>query len=152
MFLTRFRQSQARFALPRHHRPNNAGHLLPFGVRGHGRKRPLQHRQHHSPRRRLGSGAEKRGSSRALGRSRGGFTSKLHCLADALGRPHAFDLTVREAADSKVNEKLIALPEPTPNALLADKGYDADAVRANLAQRKIEPVIPGRSNRSVKIE
>ena len=31
---------------------------------------------------------------RALGRSRGGFASKLHCLADARGRPVAFQLTV----------------------------------------------------------
>lgn len=31
-------------------------------------------------------------------------------------------------------------------------GYDADAIRANLAERKIEAVIPGRSNRRVKIE
>lgn len=36
--------------------------------------------------------------------------------------------------------------------MLADKGYDADAIRADLAKRNIEPVIPGRSNRSVKIE
>lgn len=36
--------------------------------------------------------------------------------------------------------------------LLADKGYDADAIRADLAKRNIEPDIPGRSNRRVKIE
>src|SRR3546814_15320164 len=39
-----------------------------------------------------------------------------------------------------------------PAALLADKGYDADAIRANLAERNTEAVIPGRSNRRVKIE
>ena len=44
------------------------------------------------------------------------------------------------------------LPERTPDALLADKGYDADAIRADLAERKIEAVIPGRSNRRAKIE
>jgi transposase len=44
------------------------------------------------------------------------------------------------------------LPERTPDALLADKGYDAEAIRADLADRKIEAVIPGRSNRRVKIE
>jgi transposase len=38
-----------------------------------------------------------------------------------------------------------------PDALLADKGYDTDAIRADLAERKIEDVIPGRSNR-VKID
>jgi transposase len=88
---------------------------------------------------------------RALGRSRGGFTSKLHCLAD-LGRPVAFHLTGGEAADCKAYDALIDLPERAPNALLADKGYDADAIRADLAEREIEAVIPGRSNRRVKIE
>jgi hypothetical protein len=29
---------------------------------------------------------------------------------------------------------------------LADKGYDADAIRADLASRNIKAVIPGRSN------
>jgi len=89
---------------------------------------------------------------RALGRSRGGFTSKLHRLADALGRPLAFILTGGEAADCKAYDALVGLPERTPDALLADKGYDADAIRADLADRKIEAVIPGRSNRRVKIE
>jgi transposase len=70
----------------------------------------------------------------------------------ALGRPVAFHLTGGEAADCKAYDALIDLPERAPNALLADKGYDADAIRADLAERKIEAVIPGRSNRRVKIE
>lgn len=73
-------------------------------------------------------------------------------MADALGRPLAFLLTVGEAADCKAYEQLIDLPERAPVALLADKGYDADAIRADLANRKIEAVIPGRSIRRVKIE
>ena len=44
------------------------------------------------------------------------------------------------------------MPEHAPDALLADKGYDADAIRADLVERKINAVIPGRSNRRVKIE
>jgi len=44
------------------------------------------------------------------------------------------------------------LPERSPKELLADKAYDADAIRANLASRNIKAVIPGRSNRRVKIE
>lgn len=34
----------------------------------------------------------------------------------------------------------------------ARKGYDADAIRTNLAHRNIQAVIPGRSNRRIKIE
>jgi len=47
---------------------------------------------------------------------------------------------------------LISLPEQAPQALLADKGYDADAIRNDLASHNIDPVIPGRANRRVKIE
>jgi len=73
-------------------------------------------------------------------------------LADALGRPFVFHLAVGEAADCRAYEALIGLPERTPGALLADKGYDAAAIRADLAERKIEAVVPGRSNCRVKIE
>jgi transposase len=120
--------------------------------RDHGRQRPLQHRQHYRSRPRLGSGQKRGAHRRALGRSRGGFTSKLHCLADGRGRPLAFHLTVGEAADCKAHDRLITLPEQAPKALLADKGYDADAIRADLARRNIQAVIPGRSNRQIKIE
>ncbi len=81
-----------------------------------------------------------------------GFTSKLHCLANALVRPLAFHLTVGEAADCKAYHALIDLLERPPDTLLGDKGYDADAVRFDFAKRNIEAVIPCRSNRRVKIE
>jgi len=68
---------------------------------------------------------------------------------DALGRPLAFILTGCEVADCKAYDALISLPERSPGALMADKSYDADAIRAELAERKIEGVIPGRSNRRV---
>ena len=44
------------------------------------------------------------------------------------------------------------MPEQAPDALLGDKGYDADTIRADLTSRDIKAVIPGRSNRRVKIE
>ena len=43
------------------------------------------------------------------------------------------------------------MPERAPKALLADKGYDADAIRTDLAKRNIQAVIPGRSNRRMAI-
>ncbi len=87
----------------------------------------------------------------ALGRARGGWTSKLHGVADARGRPIAFHLTGGEAADSRSYPMLMALPERRPKALIADKGYDADTIRADLASRRVRAVIPGRSNRTVAI-
>lgn len=47
---------------------------------------------------------------------------------------------------------MIALLKRALDALHADKGYDADTIRADLAKRKTKAVIPGRPNHSVKIE
>lgn len=71
---------------------------------------------------------------------------------NAHGQPHAFHLTGGEAADCKAYDALNDLPVRAPDALLVDKGYDADAISADLAKRNIEDAIPGRSNRRVKIE
>ena len=139
-------------SLPPVERGRGLGDCCCDAGRDHGGHRSLQRRQQHSPRPRFGSGRKRGTHRRALGRSRGGFTSKLHCLADALGRPVAFHLTVGEAADCKAYDALIDQPERAPDALLADKGYDADAIRADLAARDIKAVIPGRSTRRVTIQ
>ena len=128
-----------------------------LGERGHrsrrddGGERPLQYRLDHGPRPCLGSGRIRGAHQRALGRSRGGFTSKIHCLGDARGRPIAFHLTPGEAADCKAYDTLIDLPEQAPDALLADKAYDTDAIRTDLKERGIKPVIPPKSNRTATI-
>lgn len=119
--------------------------------RDDGRKRPLQHRFHLGSRPCLGSGRKRGIHRRALGRSRGGFTSKVHCLSDGRGRPIAFHLTPGEAADCKAYDDLIDLPEQQPKALLADKAYDTDAIRADLKRRGIKAVIPPKSNRKAVI-
>ena len=119
--------------------------------RDDGRKRTLQHRRHNSSGPRLGDGRKRGIHQRALGRSRGGFTSKIHCIGDARGRLIAFHLTPGEAADCKAYEPLIDLPEQAPDALIADKAYDADTTRTDLKKRSIRPVIPPKSNRTKKI-
>jgi transposase len=67
------------------------------------------------------------------------------------GRPIAFHLTPGEAADCRAYDTLINLPEQAPDALLADKAYDTDAIRADLKARGIKPVIPPKSKRIVTI-
>src|SRR5262249_56354505 len=121
------------------------------GERGHrsrrddGRERALRERRHDGSRPCRGSGRKSGIHQRALGRARSGFTSKIHCLGDARGRPIAFDLTPGEAADCKSYDTLIDL---APGALVADKAYDSDAIRDDLTQRGIRAVIPPRSNRT----
>jgi hypothetical protein len=56
-----------------------------------------------------------------------------------------------EAADCKSYDTLIDLPERAPNALVADKAYDSDAIRDDLKQRGIRAVIPPKSNRTKAI-
>ncbi len=46
---------------------------------------------------------------------------------------------------------MIDLPEQKPAALLADRAYDTDAIRADLRERGIKPVIPPKSNRTSTI-
>ena len=40
-------------------------------------------------------------------------------------------------------------PRKRPERLIADRGYDSNAVRASLAARGIEPIIPARRNNTV---
>ena len=41
-------------------------------------------------------------------------------------------------------------PGPEPKGLIADKGYDSDAIREDLIARKAEPVIPMRRTRKAQ--
>ena len=70
----------------------------------------------------------------ALGRSQGGFSTKVHMACDALGNPLAFLLTPGQKHERPQAEPLLAAAAPTEQdveavkAVLADKGYDADAL------------------------
>ncbi len=90
--------------------------------------------------------AESTAEQEALGRSRGGFTTKVHALTDALGYPLRFILTPGQKADIGEAERLMAGIEA--DAAIGDKGYDADAFIQGLEDRGITPVIPPRSHRN----
>jgi hypothetical protein len=70
------------------------------------------------------SGWRKRGqNNQALGRSRGGFSTKIHLKTDFGGPPIAFHLTGGEASDSRNFETLLDIgPDINPRAALGDKG------------------------------
>jgi transposase len=82
--------------------------------------------------------------AQALGRSRGGFGTKIHAAAAAERTALAVVLTPGQAGDAPTYPELIAaVPEGCPvDAAAADKSYDSDAIRADLKGRGIEPVIP----------
>jgi transposase len=87
------------------------------------------------------------GKNEALGRSPGGFSTKIHLKVDLGGLPLAFHLTGGETSDSRNFEILLDLgPDIAPRAAITDKGYDAKANRDGARRRGICPVIPYKSN------
>lgn len=104
-------------------------------------------RQHRGAGARVG-GRRKRGQHKeALGRSRGGFSCKIHLKTDFRGLPLSFHLTGGEVSDStQLPTSLDIGPDIQPRAALTDKGYDAQANRAACRARGIVPVIPHRAN------
>lgn len=83
----------------------------------------------------------------ALGRSRGGFTTKLHVRCDARGLPLGFVLTPGKTRDVRGFAPLFRMIDDRIEAFLSDRGYDADAVREETAMAGIEAMIPAKSNR-----
>ncbi|QOF94726.1 IS5 family transposase [Novacetimonas hansenii] len=86
--------------------------------------------------------------NQAIGRSRGGLTTKIHAICDALGNPVELGITPGQDADITQAEPL--LENIDPDAFLADKAYDADKLIDRLIQRGITPVIPPKRNRTTR--
>ena len=100
-------------------------------------------RQHGGPRPRFGGRCQRGQNGHALGRSRGGFSTKIHLKADFKGNPLGFHLTGGEASDSRQFEILLDLgPSIRPRAAMTDKGYDAGRPHANAASALSFPIVP----------
>ena len=82
-----------------------------------------------------------------MGRSRGGFSTKVHVMVDALGNPLRLTLTGGQRHDITQAETLV--DGFVFENLLADKAYDADEFRDLLIKRDATPMIPSRSNRKL---
>jgi transposase len=103
-----------------------------------------RHRQH------LRQGAAgrvrcKRGrSAQAIGRSRGGWTTKVHALTDVIGRPYALMLT---AGNVQRREGRTRAPQTGWAHALPTGRQDSDQLRRSLRDAGAVPVIPGRRSR-----
>jgi transposase len=84
----------------------------------------------------------------ALGRSRGGFGTKIRASTDALGTPNDFVLTGGQVHDATPGEALLALTPAGAEAFIGDKGYDSDALVQAIEARVMEAVIPPRRHRT----
>lgn len=85
-----------------------------------------------------------------LGRSKGGFTTKIHAVVDALGNPLRFILTPGQRNDITQAEFLIKDFKTT--SVIADKGYDSNALIEVISENKSEVVIPPKKNRKIQRE
>src|SRR3954464_14705076 len=94
-----------------------------------------------------GSGARGGTRTQAIGRSRGGLT--IVALVDALGNLVRFVLLPGQRHDSAGVAPL--LTDLDFAALLADKAFDSDAIRADLDDRGATAVIPPKANRVTTI-
>jgi transposase len=81
----------------------------------------------------------------ALGRSRGGFGTKIHGSFDGLGHPVELTLTPGQASD--IGQAKTLLAEYKPETVIADRGYDSDEFVEVIQTRGAEAVIPPKSNR-----
>jgi transposase len=102
------------------------------------------------------AGARKATGGQALGRSRGGFSTKLHLRCDARGRPVTFHLTGGERHDligvgplferGALRTGRRGRPRWKPEAIIGDKAYSAAWLLDVLRRKRIVPLIPSRSD------
>jgi transposase len=91
----------------------------------------------------------------ALGRSRGGFSTKLHLLVDARGLPLVVEVTPGQQHESTCFESVVQAVRIRqsngnmrwrPRRLAGDKGYSYPRIRTWLREHRIEAVIPQRDD------
>ncbi|MFJ8871817.1 IS5 family transposase [Streptomyces sp. NPDC102473] len=105
------------------------------------------------------AGARKKGlpdqpepEDHALGRSRGGLSTKVHLASDSRARPLSIHVTAGQAGDAPAFEAVMAgiriprsrlgRPRTRPAVVLADRAYSSRAIRGHLRRRGIRAVIP----------
>ena len=89
--------------------------------------------------------ALKKSGDQELGRSRGGFGTKIHAVCDGLGNPVRFLLTPGQTND--ITQAAALLEGLAAENVLADKGYDGDKVIELIESQGASAVIPPKSNR-----
>lgn len=91
----------------------------------------------------------------ALGRSRGGFGSKIHLVTDGNGLPLAIEVTAGQRQECTQLERVLnhvriprrgRRPQCRPVRLAGDKGYSYPHLRAWLRRHGIQAVIPRRKD------
>lgn len=93
------------------------------------------------------SGAARQ-ENQGIGDSRGGKTTKIHMAVDAFGLPIEFRISGGQVNDITVAPELIeALPRV--EYVVADKGYDSEALRDQVREKSSTPIIPRKNNSTI---
>ena len=106
----------------------------------------LEHGQSSSP---ACSRCKRGQAAQALGRSRGGLSTKVHLVVDALGLPLTFEVTEGQQHDSRPARALVS--RVLSSCLLADRAHDSDEFRRALEDRDCMAVIPSNASRAQKL-
>ncbi|KAK1185908.1 IS5 family transposase [Streptomyces sp. NBS 14/10] len=112
--------------------------------------------QHAAATGRKGGGSGDEPDDHALGRSRGGLTTKIHLACDGKGRPLAILLTPGQRHDSVCARPLLerirvprtgpGRPRCRPDQVIADKAYSSRGFRAYLRKCGISHTIPEKTD------
>ncbi len=97
-----------------------------------------------------GCGAQGGQYSQAIGRSKGGLTTKIHAVVDGLGNPLRIKLTGGNVHDMVPSYELISGIET--DQFLADRAYDADKLIELAESEGCKVIIPSKVNRKVQRE
>jgi transposase len=91
-----------------------------------------------------------------LGRSRGGYSTKIHLRCERGGKPMVFVLTEGQRHEQPVLPLLMergavkragrSRPRVRPARVAGDKGYSSPTIRRYLKERRIRAVIPTKAN------
>ena len=87
----------------------------------------------------------------AFGRSRGGFTTKIHLRVNGAGLPKRSDITSSQTSDDLGFDLVTDDNLPEPSVLLPDRGYDSDKVWKTVGERNVVPVTPMRKFQRLRI-
>lgn len=81
----------------------------------------------------------------AIGRSRGGVSTKIHAVTDTQGRPLHIEITPGQQHDVTMAEQLLVYVQG--QACIADTGYDSNKFIAAIKAKGLVPVIPSNPSR-----
>ncbi len=95
------------------------------------------------------TGALRKNGPQAIGKSRGGWTTKLHRVAADARTAVAFSLSPGQAHDAPEGRKLLQRMDraDTPRALIMDRAHEGDKTREQAVELGYEPVVPPKRNR-----